>query len=327
MHFGLTYDLRRDYLAEGFSAEATAEFDADETIDALAATIAACGHTVTRIGHGRALAQRLVAGERWDMVFTIAEGMYGRAREAQVPALLELYNIPYVGSDPLVCAATLDKAVAKTLVRAAGVRTPAFAVVRSVADIAGVHLQFPLFVKPVAEGTGKGISRVSRVTDAAHLRQICLELLGQFQQPVLIEEFLPGREFTVGIVGTGAQARVIGLMEIVFFNAAAGTIYSYDVKETWEQHVRYAVPAPGALRADVEATARGAFRALECRDMARVDVRLDGQGQAHFIEVNPLPGLHPGHSDLPILAGLNGITYPALLGAILDSACARLPAP
>ena len=177
MHFGLTYDLRRDYLAEGFSPEATAEFDADETVDALAAAIAACGHTVTRIGHGRALAQRLVAGARWDIVFTIAEGMYGRAREAQVPALLELYNIPYVGSDPLVCAATLDKAIAKTLVRAAGVRTPPFAVVRSTADIARVQLQFPLFVKPVAEGTGKGISRVSRVTDAAQLRQAGMVLL------------------------------------------------------------------------------------------------------------------------------------------------------
>jgi D-alanine-D-alanine ligase len=326
MHIGLTYDLRRDYLAEGFSHEATAEFDAEETIDALADGIAACGHTVTRIGHGRALAQQLVAGARWDMVFNIAEGMYGRAREAQVPALLELYHVPYVGSDPLVCAATLDKAVAKALVRDAGARTPRFAVVRHAEECARVALTFPLFAKPVAEGTGKGISHASRVTDPAQLRQVCTTLLAQFQQPVLIEEFLPGREFTVGIVGTGVQARVVGVMEIVFFNAASGAIYSYDVKEEWEEHVRYERLAPGALRDDVEATALAAFRALECRDMGRVDIRLDGDGRAHFIEVNPLPGLRPGHSDLPILAEMAGMSYHALLRAILDSAIARIAA-
>jgi len=326
MHIGLVYDLRDDYLAAGFSSEAAAEFDVEETIAALADAIAALGHTPERIGHGRALAARLVAGDRWDLVYNIAEGVVGRAREAHVPGLLELYDIPYTGSDPLTCAATLDKAVAKRIVRDAGVATPAFAVVRNDHDCCNLPLKYPLFVKPIAEGTGKGIMATSRVTSTAALHRISRRLLETYRQPVLVEEYLPGREFTVGIVGTDAAARVVGMIEVFFLRQDAPAIYSYSVKDQWEQHVRYEIPQADDVSAAVARLALASYRALECRDVGRVDVRLDAHGVPHFMEVNPLPGMHPGHSDLPIIARMHGIPFIELVGAVITSACARIPA-
>ncbi|MEI7437861.1 MAG: D-alanine--D-alanine ligase, partial [bacterium] len=208
---GLTYDLRSDYLALGYTEETVAEFDEDVTIDALEAAIRAAGYVTQRIGNVRALAQRLVAGDRWDLVFNIAEGLGGRNREAQVPALLEAYGVPCALSDPLVCTVTLDKAIAKRLVHSYGLTTPAFHVVREASDIDGITLPFPLFAKPIAEGTGKGIDKTSRIENAEQLQRVCIALLGAHHQPVLVEEFLPGREFTVAILGTGAKARVLGM--------------------------------------------------------------------------------------------------------------------
>ena len=212
LHIGITCDLRSDYRRLGFTEEQVAEFDSDATVEFIEQALRELGHQPTRIGHAKALCERLVRGERWDLVFNICEGVAGRSREAQVPALLELYNIPYSFSDPLVCAVTLDKAVAKRVVKSHGVRTPAFAVVESEADIARVKLTYPLFAKPIAEGTGKGITTHSRSNTPAELAELCRELLQRYRQPVLVEEYLPGREFTVGIVGTGPDAQVIGTM-------------------------------------------------------------------------------------------------------------------
>lgn len=321
---GFVYDRRKDYLAEGYTPEQAAEFDSDETIQAIEDVIRSLGHRVERIGHARALCARLAAGDRWDVVFNFAEGVRGRSREAQAPCLLELYDIPYTFSDPLVCAVTLDKAVAKRLASSAGVRTPAFHVVRTLADLHGVKLRYPLFAKPIAEGTGKGVDGRSKVTSPAELRAVCARLLRTFRQPVLVEEYLPGREFTVGILGTGAEARAIGTMEIVIKAGAPAADYSYEVKELCEQFCEYPFLKRGALRRDVEAVAVDAYRALECRDGGRVDVRLDRRGRPAFIEVNPLPGLHPSHSDLPMIARDAGMTYAELIGAILNGALTRL---
>lgn len=326
MHIGLVYDLRDDYLAEGFGEEAVAEFDFAETVAALADAVAALGHTPERIGHGRALAARLAAGDRWDLVYNVAEGVAGRAREAQVPGLLELYDIPYTGSDPLTCAATLDKAVAKRLVRDAGVATPAFAVVRQARDCHDLSLTYPLFAKPIAEGTGKGIMAASRITSAAALRRVCRQLLETYRQPVLVEEYLAGREFTVGIVGTDAAARVIGMIEVIFLQPDAPAVYSYSVKEQWEEHVRYEIPRSDDVSAAVARLALASYRALECRDVGRVDIRLDARGAPHFMEVNPLPGMHPSHSDLPIIARMHGISFVELVDAVIASARKRIPA-
>jgi len=320
---GLVYDLRGDYLAEGFDEQEVAEFDMDDTIDALEGAIRSLGYVTDRVGNARALCKRLVVGDRWGLVFNIAEGLHGRSREAQVPCILELYGIPYTFSDPLVCAATLDKAVAKTIVRAAGLATPRFAVVRCARDAREVTLPFPLFAKPVAEGTGKGIDGRSRVESRGELASVCDELLARFRQPVLVEEYLSGREFTVGILGTGDAARVLGTMEVEVLAAEGRAIYSLDMKERCEETVRYSSLKEASLRREVEDLALASYRALECRDGGRVDVRLDAAGRPAFLEVNPLPGLHPTHSDLPMIATQEGVSYPELIGAIIDSALAR----
>ncbi|MDA0835238.1 MAG: D-alanine--D-alanine ligase, partial [Planctomycetota bacterium] len=219
MLIGLTYDLRQAYLDEGYSEEETAEFDRVSTIEAIETSLRSLGHCTDRIGHIRQLVTRLANGDRWDLVFNIAEGLHGRARESQVPALLDAYRIPYTLSDPLVMAVCLDKGLTKAIVREAGVRTADYRVVHSVDELndflTNVTMTFPLFAKPIAEGTGKGITPKSKILTPSELNTTCRDLLETFHQPVIVESFLPGREFTTGILGTGASARVLGTMEIV----------------------------------------------------------------------------------------------------------------
>lgn len=321
MLIGLTYDLKDDYLERGFSEADVAEFDSIETIDAIAAALASLGHECVRIGHVRSLAERLVAGERWDLVFNIAEGVEGFGRESQVPALLDAYGVPYTFSDPLVCALTLHKAMAKHVARGCGVPTPDFALVSSPDEAAAVVLELPLFVKPVAEGTSKGITAASLVRSRAELVSACATLLRDYRQPVLVERFLSGREFTVGILGTGAGARALATLEVRLRDSADHGVYSYRNKAHWRELVDYRLLEPGVLRDDVERVALAAWRCLGCRDAGRVDVRLDEHGTPQMLEVNPLAGLTPGHSDLPIMAALAGIEYRSLIGAIVE--CAR----
>lgn len=323
MRVGLTYDLRDAWLAAGFSEIETAEFDRIDTIDSIAETLQKLGYEVDRIGHVQQLAGRLVEGNRWDLVFNICEGMHGWGREAQVPALLDAYQIPYVFSDPLVCALTLHKGMTKDVVRAAGVATPDFTVVQDLAGLRNLRLAYPLFAKPVAEGTGKGISSESKVNNAKELQALCRLLLAEHRQPVLVERFLPGREFTVGILGTGRKAAAIGTLEIDLLPQADAEVYSYRNKENCEDLVKYHMLEEGKLRGQVESLALRAWRALGCRDAGRIDVRLDENGAPNFIEVNPLAGLHPQHSDLPIMATMAGIEYPELIAGIMNSAKVR----
>jgi D-alanine-D-alanine ligase len=321
MRIGLVYDLRDDYRALGFSEEEVAEFDSAETIECLSDATAALGCEVERVGRGQALAARLAAGERFDIVFSIAEGVSGRSREAQVPALCELFDQPYLLSDPLTSAASLDKAVAKRLVAAAGVPTAAFLVANETSGLAA-WTRFPAFVKPLAEGTGKGCESASIANTMEELRTAAGKLLAWYKQPVLVEDYLSGREFTVGIVGNGDAARVIGVCEITLNDDAEANIYSLHNKELCEELVTYAyVDDEEAILAGERALL--AYRALECRDAARIDFRSDASGEPYFLEANPLPGLHPSHSDLPILAAQNGIPYVELIGAILDAGLAR----
>lgn len=322
MLIGLAYDLRDDYRGLGLSEEQLAEFDNPETIGEIEAALRRLGHGVDRIGHVRRLAERLVAGHRWDLVFNICEGLAGRSREAQVPALLEAFGQPYTFADPLVMAATLDKAVAKRLVRDHGLATAPFALVERAADIAAVDLPFPLFAKPVAEGTGKGVSPASLVRSKKELERVCRTLLARYAQPVLVETYLPGREFTVGIVGSGPRARIVGTLEVELLPGAEPGVYSYTNKERCEELVRYRLVDDPEARAAAE-LALACYRALECRDAGRVDLRSDAAGRPHFLEVNPLAGLHPTHSDLPILASLAGLGYDGLIGAIVASAAER----
>jgi len=326
MRIGLTYDLRAEYLAEGYGEEETAEFDRGETIDALENAVRQLGHQPDRIGHARQLIARLAAGDRWDLVLNIAEGLHGLGREAQVPAILDVYRIPYTFSDPLVTALCLHKGLTKLVVRSAGVATPDFALVERPEDLQQVCMPLPLFAKPVAEGTGKGIGPTSKITSLEALREVCLDLLQRYRQPVLVERFLAGREMTIGILGTGADARVLGTLEVILKAQAEPDVYSYANKENSEELVDYRIRSPQAdeeVRL-AEDLALRAWRALGCRDAGRVDVRSDEQGQPHFLEVNPLAGMHPTHSDLPMICTAVGISYLQLLDGILQSAMKRV---
>lgn len=322
MRIGLVYDLRDDYRAMGYSDEETVEFDSVATIDLLAGAISKLGHSVDRIGHGKKLAQRLVLGERWDLVVSIAEGLKGRSREAQVPALLELYDQPYAFSDPLTMAVCLDKAVAKRLVKEAGIPTAPFKVLETAeSDLAGWR-HYPAFVKPLAEGTGKGCELGSKVSSKTELMNAARALMLRFRQPVLLEAFLPGREFTVGIVGNGEEAKVAGVIEIVMNPGADEGVYSMRNKEDSETLCTY-LKADDAEARLVAERGLAAYRALGCRDACRIDFRSDAMGSPVFLEANPIAGLHPTHSDLPILAGLYGIDYERLLGMIIGAAAQR----
>ncbi|HWM93697.1 MAG TPA: D-alanine--D-alanine ligase [Thermoanaerobaculia bacterium] len=322
MRIGLCYDLKSDYLAAGFAPHEVMEFDDKETIAGIEGALLGLGHRVERVGRGTELARRLAAGERWDLVFNFAEGVRGRSREAQVPAVCEMFDQPYTFSDPLTCAVTLDKPMAKRLVRDNGLPTPPFAIVESEHEADTVTLEPPLFIKPAAEGSSKGVTDRSRVLSRVDLREACAALLRTYGQPVLVERYLPGREMTVGIVGNGDEARVVGVMEVVFKD---GTDADYTAlnKDEWEKRMEYRLLDGEPLAMRAREVALGAYRALSCRDAGRVDLRCDENGEPCFLEVNPLPGLHPIRSDLPILSRLAGISYTDLLGSILDAAGRR----
>lgn len=326
MKIGLTYDLRDEYLAAGYDEEATAEFDRADTIDSIENAVRSLGHETDRIGHVRQLVTRLAAGDRWDLVFNICEGMHGIAREAQVPALLEAYEIPCTFADPVVMAVCLHKGLTKTLVEKAGLPTARFAVVEQISDVDKVDLPYPLFAKPIAEGTGKGISPASCISSPGELREVCASLLAKFRQPVLVETYLCGREFTVGILGTGEEARVLGTLEIVLLSNAEPGAYSYVNKERCEELVRYDLvnSLNDSEVAEAERIALESWKTLKARDGGRIDLRSDGRGQPSFIEANPLAGLHPEHSDLPMIATKTGMAYRELIAAIVNSAACRV---
>lgn len=318
MRVGLTFDLRSDYRAQGFSEDETAEFDKDETIAAIEAALRRQSFKTDRIGNLRALARRLVAGERWDLVFNIAEGTGGFGREAQVPALLEAYGIPFTFSDSLVCALTLHKGMTKRVLRDAGVTTAEFAVVESAADLAALSLPYPLFAKPVAEGSSKGIGPASVARSVAEIEKLCADLLTRYAQPVLIEAYLPGREFTVGVIGTGAAAEPIAVLEIA---VPGRSVYSYAHKVD-DSRVDYRTADDRQAR-EACAAALAAWRIIGGRDAGRVDVRLDREGKPNILDINVLPGLEPGRSDLVYCAKLAGWSYDELLGRIATSTMRR----
>jgi D-alanine-D-alanine ligase len=321
MMIGIAYDLREHYARQGYDEEETAEFDGIETIAAIELALTSLGHATDHIGHARALIHRLDQGHRWDLVFNIAEGLHGFGRQALVPALLDSYQIPYTFSDPLTLSITLHKGMAKHVARDLGIPTPDFEIIRALADLEKVSLPFPLFVKPVAEGTSKGIGRKSKVRDRSELRSQCEHLLARYRQPVLVETFLPGRDLTVGILGTGDSSCALGVMEILLQEEAEPEVYSYANKKHYEQRVRFRLVADAASAA-ARQIALDVWTGLGCRDGGRVDLRCDATGRPYFLEVNPLAGLNP-NSDLVILGRLSGVPYVELIERIVASALGR----
>ena len=320
---GLCYDSKEEYLAAGYSKLQVAEFDDEGVIAGLEEALVRLGHRVERIGRGRALAARLAAGDRWDLVFNVAEGLAGRAREAQVPAVCELFDQPYTFADPVTCGITLDKALAKRIVRDAGLPTADFAVVRAPADAQGITITPPLFVKPLAEGSSKGVTARSIVEHGGDLQARCAELLRDFPDGLLVEELLPGREVTVGVLGNGPEARAVAVMEMIWTDRAETAAYTSLNKDEYIDRMQYRLVQGEPLADEAMRLAVAVAVTLECRDACRVDLRCDAAGRLAFLEVNPLPGLHPVRSDLPIMARMVGIEYDQLLGRIVDAAAAR----
>jgi D-alanine-D-alanine ligase len=303
MFIGLTYNLK----PAGAEGDQFEEFDSVETIEALEAAIRAAGHKPVRLGWGLEMLEAL-GREHVDGVFNIAEGVGGRGRESQVPAVLEMLRIPCTGSDALAIALTLDKALAKIVAKSAGIATAPWFV-----NDAPQTLTFPVFAKPAAEGSSMGITEHSLCRDQADL-DAAVGRLSRYG-PVLIEEFLPGDEFTVGIIG----GEVLGVMQVVPRGGGKDFIYSLDVKRDYLNLVDYQlVDAP-----DVVKVALQVWHAFNLRDVARIDIRHDRDGIANFVEVNPLPGVHPVNSDLVILARLAGSAHHDLIGRIVKAAIKR----
>lgn len=325
MRIAMTYDLKTDHADSDLSLEDLADLDDPAVIDAIATTLGRLGHEAIRVGNLPRLVQRLAGGERWDLVFNLAEGLYGFGREAAVPALLDAYRIPYTFADPLALAVGLHKETAKRVVRDAGLPTPDFAVVAGREDLLSIDLAYPLFAKPVAEGSSKGISLASKVATPEELAAVCTRLLDRFAQPVLVERFLPGAELTVGILGTGTASRCFGTLEIAFDTGTDDDFYSYENKTRpdWREVLSYRL-VEGPLAQEAETLALAVWRLLGGRDGGRVDLKLDDEGRPSFLEINPLAGLVPQGSDLTILSDLRGMTYDELIGAIVASATERL---
>ena len=319
MKIGLTFDLRSWYLDRGYSMEDTAEFDKQETVDALSTALQKMGFETESVGNCFQLIEALASGKHWDLVFNIAEGLYGDGRESVVPAILDQYKIPYVFSGPVIMGISLNKQLTRLIVSAAGVPVSPGMLISEPEEIENCKLGYPLFVKPVSEGTGKGITEKSLVNSKSELKQMVDWILTRFNQPALVEEYLPGREFTVGVIGSGDETVAIGGMEIECKDKLP---YSVEYKENYQEFCKYA-PLPEEFTEECKSVAVNAWKALGGVDGGRVDVKADRNGRICLIEVNPLAGLHPVHSDLPILSRMSGIEYQTLIEMIMHSTLKR----
>lgn len=323
MRVGFVYNTRRAHGVEAPGDE-DAEFDSPATIATIRDAIASNGHEVIGFEADASLPGAL-AGAGVEVVFNIAEGRGGRGREAQVPALLELLDIPYTGSDPVTLGITLDKSLASTVVRAAGVAVPRGCVVATPSGPVPAELPYPAIVKPLHEGSSRGIAADSVVFDEEGLRARAGAVMTGYRQPAYCEEYVRGREITVGLLGS--PPRMLPPMEVLFLTGDALPLYSFEVKQRFQELVRYEVPArlsAGELSA-LERDSMAAFDALGCRDVARIDFRLPPDGTPVFLECNPLPGLAPGVGDLTFIAEAAGISFERLIGEILEGAVRRMP--
>jgi D-alanine-D-alanine ligase len=260
-----------------------------------------------------------------DIVFNIAEGLQGRNREAHIPALLEFLNVPYTGSDPLTLSLTLDKAMAKRILVSQNIPTPRFKKIERMEDLDGLDLRYPLFAKLCYEGSSKGVRLDSKILNPQSLEKKTKELLNMYGSPVLVEEFVKGPEFTVGILGN-ENPFVLGVMQIeITGKLPEESIYSLEIKREWEEKVRYHCPPSidQNLLKKIEEVALRSYRALECRDVSRVDIRVGEDKTPYFLEINPLPGLSPVYGDLVIMARGMGWDYARLVKTIFHQALKR----
>lgn len=350
MKVALIYNLKKDTPSNADTSSLPPDFYAEcddfETVDAIRTALAEF-HDVTLVEADEDAYEKL-RSLRPDVAFNVAEGTCGSAREAQIPAILEMLQIPYTGSDPVTLALCLDKARTKEILGAHGIPTPQFRVVETPDDVARILpgkgalpypgkplLKFPLVVKPLSEGSSKGIVNSSVVRNEAELGREVARVLSLYREPAIVEEFLPGREFTVALIGNGDDLRVLPIVEIRFDSLPPGAhpIYSFEAKWVWDTSDKpleiFSCPATvdADLELDIESVCLRAWDALRLRDWARIDVRCDASGHPQVIEVNPIPGILPQpeqNSCFPKAARVAGLSYNAMVRRVLDSARSRL---
>ena len=329
MKIGLSYNLKSDFqdLTSGQTQpeDAFEEFDSPETIDEICNVINMLGHQCVKLGYGEPAIQKLKE-ERVDFVFNIAEGFKGRYREAAMPSLFDLLNVPYSGPDPATAVSTLDKIAAKKIAADIRIPTPPFAVIRDPHNFDYKSITYPAILKPACEGSSKGIRINSKVADPEQAEEKALWLNKNYpDQPVLAEEFIGGREITVAVIGNGSP-EILGIMEIRPRKMPLDEfIYSLEVKRDYQNMVDYICPAAldDNLKEKIENAALKLHRGLGCRDISRFDFRISLQNIHYFLECNPLPGLNPISSDIVIMSRLLGIEYKELIGLILSAAFKR----
>lgn len=334
MKVALTYNLKKDIgEAEGLPEDFYAECDDPETVEAVRDALAERHGDVLMVEADEDAFEKF-RKLRPDIVFNMAEGVWGDSRESQIPSILEMLRIPYTGSNPLTLAMCLNKARAKEILSYYGIPTARFIVARDASLEVEKYLTFPMFVKPLLEGSSKGIKNDSIVRDVTSLRRKVASVLEEYSQPALVEEYLEGREFTVALMGNGLSLNALPIVEINYSALPAGVnpIYSYEAKwifDTPEAPLDiFTCPADvnGRLKSAIEAVCKDAFGALEVRDWCRVDVRLDSEGVPHIIELNPLPGILKDpkcNSCFPKAARAAGMSFTGMVNGVLDAARQR----
>lgn len=329
MKVGITYNLK----SEITSLEATRprtedmaeEFDSPETIQAIRKALEEMGHRCLMLGYGKSAIEKILK-DRPDFVFNIAEGYYGRSREAHMPALLEMLNIPFFGPGPLTAGISLDKICAKKLASTVKIPTPKFIEIEpdGPCDLQG--LAFPLMIKPAYEGSSIGIRQDSKVDNESDLNKKIKWLKDNYpDQPIVIEQFVAGREFTVGVIGN-RYPKILGLMEIIPRDIdLENFIYSLEIKRNYKEKVYYSCrpEISDFTRKQLEHSALKLFKVFGCRDISRFDFRLDEFSVPQFLELNTLPGLNPDSSDIVIMAKLKGVEYRELIKNIFELALER----
>ncbi len=323
LRVGIAYNLKKGIVSEVEDIEA--EYDSFDTITAIKDAFEAAGAEVVLLEADADFIDKLQR-QPVEIVFNIAEGKSGRGREAQVPAILSFLGIPYSGSDETTLCLALDKALTKRYLSTFGIKTPSYQLVKDPSFTLDPSLVFPLIVKPNSEGSSKGISDLAIVDDEQQLRSLVEKNFMMYGQTMLVEEYVKGREFTVGVLGNGKNTRVFEPLEICYLKEGReNRIYSYNVKRNFTKYIEYSCPPhlPVETIERMKEITSDIYNALECKDFSRVDFRLSEAGQICFIEINPLPGLAPGYSDYPMMAEFCGMDYQTLVLSVLNSALER----
>lgn len=321
---GLTYDLKTDYeFKEGDPPDANAEFDHPSTINVIASAIESQGFKVKKIGNALDLLEK-INNLDVDIVFNISEGLCGRNRESQVPILLEMADIPFVGADALTLGLTLDKMMAKKIFIAEDIPTPKFLEIKIVDTLQDTdHMKFPLIVKPRFEGSSKGLSEDSRVQNLDELKKQAEYIINTYKQPALVEEFISGQEFTVAIVGNDPP-EAMSPVQIKIDGRLKLNDKFYTFNRITSDKLEYICPARinSDLKKNLMDLAVRTYDSVECRDFGRVDFRVDAEGKLYVLEINPLPSLST-EDVFPLVAKEAGITYEQIIGKILNCALRR----